>query len=1369
VLKNNNHIDYKLRPQKRMNRISAYSVIIVILSFFQTIQAQDTISKCNFDSGMPAGWTTGASGLQGSSNNRNSWAVGIPKGGRGYNDYPGSRGFIGNPDPLNDHTTGNSKNYVAGEGINKESRNQGVSSHYNLSNEWIKSAAINCSNYIHTRLEFWRWANFETSGDKAILEISTDGNTWIDLGHPLYPQDVSWTYVSFDISRYADHISTLYIRWRSESDTYIHYSGWNVDDVVVLGVYNTNNYNSKILDGPLSEPSTISSCTDSLTERTSVFDFTIQDMGSGDHLPTNIDTLCITAGDKNMVSSFYNAIAGAYLYGPNLGLTTGSELRGKIYADKIVFGAPGMIQVDDNTSETYVIRLYLKKNLSLVRDNDILELQLNYQNVVKNLSGSLIGSGLIESGDNKIRIDIKASSLAFATDPNALQIINTVLTPAAVIKAQDENGNQDLDFTAPVTLSNNSNITMVNNTVNAQTGQAVFSATQFTRTGGPASLKASCSVTDVTSATSVVQITVTSGGLSSFFTDNFDRSSITNWTSGAITGSNSWAYGVPHGGQGYSDNPLTKGFVGNFDPTVDHSADNTTNYVYGQGLAYSSKFEGRSSHYNNSNEWLMSPAINCQNYTGIKLSFWRWANFENQADKAYVEISTDKVNWIDLGQPLYPQDKTWVYVEIDISKYADRQSAIYIRWKSLSGQYTHYSGWNIDDVDLSGILYPLSTWTGKVSNDWNTAGNWSTNAVPDKFTCVTIPASVTQNPVVSTEASCKDIVVSKGQVLTVSASGSLTVYGNLTAETDANVYASVIDYGKLTVNGKLSMNKYITNTGYNFISSPVTSFKANNINNSVYSYNEPEAADDWSKGWKRINTEMEKAIGYDANFGHADTISFSGSMNTGNIEIVLTNTDGAEIPEHEGWNLVGNPYACALDWDAASGWVKDNVENAIYFWDPVAKNYKSYVNGIGTNGGSGYIQPMQAYFVKVKNPGTGRLGMNGNAKTLVTGSRFKKTPGTDGCIRITIGSNGYSDETVIAFNDNSTNGFDASFDAYKKFSGRTEVPQLFSLSEDDDTLSINVLSKQVDYNKIVMGVRADQGASCRLTIEGAMDAVNGKTVYLEDKLTGRYLDLLENNSYEFVNASADAAERFVIHIGMPLNVSYTKTDASCHGSNNGAIDLTVMGGKLPYGYMLWSNGLDEEDLYNLKAGKYQFVVVDAENTIISDTIIISEPEMPELSFQVTDASGADIPDGSVDLSVSVTHTESYKFEWSDNETSEDIYNVTPGLYTVEVTYANGCKVKDSVEVSYAAVSGLEKLSNPQPVEIYSNLKTIFINFNSENINRAHVAIYGMNGGKVLDRNLDSTRNRLETSLNPGQYIVKATNGSTVSSVKVILR
>ena len=168
-------------------------------------------------------------------------------------------------------------------------------------------------------------------------------------------------------------------------------------------------------------------------------------------------------------------------------------------------------------------------------------------------------------------------------------------------------------------------------------------------------------------------------------------------------------------------------------------------------------------------------------------------------------------------------------------------------------------------------------------------------------------------------------------------------------------------------------------------------------------------------------------------------IIYTGKLNNGPVgtDNNITNTSGTDATLN-GFNLVGNPYPCAIDWDAATGWTKTNVNNAIYFFKE--NQYASYVNGTGTNGGTQYIPSLQGFFVRRNQSafGTGTLKMDNNVRVHNTTS-FYKSLNSD-LLRLKVTGNSFNDETVIRFNDAASSGFDGNMDAYKLF-GYKEAPQ----------------------------------------------------------------------------------------------------------------------------------------------------------------------------------------------------------------------------------------------------------------------------------------------------------------------------------------
>ncbi|MBI1766694.1 MAG: putative Ig domain-containing protein [Acidobacteria bacterium] len=91
------------------------------------------------------------------------------------------------------------------------------------------------------------------------------------------------------------------------------------------------------------------------------------------------------------------------------------------------------------------------------------------------------------------------------------------------------------------------------------------------------------------------------------------------------------------------------------------------------------------------------------------------------------------------------------------------------------------------------------TWTGAVSSDWHTAGNWSNNAVPASGADVTLPASGVTNEVsISTgDVTVNNLTLNTGRTLNLTNNHTLTINGTLTL-TGGNLTAatgSLIAFG----------------------------------------------------------------------------------------------------------------------------------------------------------------------------------------------------------------------------------------------------------------------------------------------------------------------------------------------------------------------------------------------------------------------------------------------------------------------------------------------------------------------------------------------------------------------------------------------
>jgi gliding motility-associated-like protein len=147
----------------------------------------------------------------------------------------------------------------------------------------------------------------------------------------------------------------------------------------------------------------------------------------------------------------------------------------------------------------------------------------------------------------------------------------------------------------------------------------------------------------------------------------------------------------------------------------------------------------------------------------------------------------------------------------------------------------------------------------------------------------------------------------------------------------------------------------------------------------------------------------------------------------------------------------------------------------------------------------------------------------------------------------------------------------------------------------------------------------------------------------------------------------------------PLILTTAGTNITCFNSNNGSIDLTVIGGTLPYGY-LWSNSDTVQDPTGLPGGTYAVTVTDGNGCTATTSVFIVNPPLLTVNFIVKTPLCFLDTNASIDL-IPTGGTPGYTYLWSNGDSTEDLTNVTAGTYTVSVTDSKGCVAIDSTTIS----------------------------------------------------------------------------------------
>lgn len=139
------------------------------------------------------------------------------------------------------------------------------------------------------------------------------------------------------------------------------------------------------------------------------------------------------------------------------------------------------------------------------------------------------------------------------------------------------------------------------------------------------------------------------------------------------------------------------------------------------------------------------------------------------------------------------------------------------------------------------------------------------------------------------------------------------------------------------------------------------------------------------------------------------------------------------------------------------------------------------------------------------------------------------------------------------------------------------------------------------------------------------------------------------------------------------------TQALC-GQSSGSINLTINGGEAPYTFN-WSTAATSEDLSNIPSGPYAVTVIGNNGCQVTDNFVVPEDVItPTLSGLPQPNTACVGPNGSINLSISPSSL-NYTINWSNGATTQNLSNLTAGLYTVVVNGGGACTNSATFDVA----------------------------------------------------------------------------------------
>ena len=326
---------------------------------------------------------------------------------------------------------------------------------------------------------------------------------------------------------------------------------------------------------------------------------------------------------------------------------------------------------------------------------------------------------------------------------------------------------------------------------------------------------------------------------------------------------------------------------------------------------------------------------------------------------------------------------------------------------------------------------------------------------------------------------------------------------------------------------------------------------------------------------------------------------------------------------------------------------------------------------------------------------------------------------------------------------NSSNNIDALNPNYtgKIGSGRIDASAAVLMAS-------NFVSQPIQTNAIVTGSCAINSSSITINPSGGQAPY---TAVWSNNYIGLFQDSLAIGNYaiQITDAHGCVLDTTIdVSTSSPTVINANQTNVSCFGLGNGAIDVNIVQGTPGYTYA-WDNGATSQDLADLSPGTYRLTLTDGNGCITYVSYSISQPN--DLVASVSTSPANNTNNGAIDLNVT-GGTPAYTYLWSNNETTEDLSNLSPGIYTVTVMDNNGCQTTINATVLFESTSGIVDNQNTELV-IYPNPTVNNATIEWFNNDIDELTITDSNGKILNSENVTNQQSYQTENLSSGIYFV----------------
>ncbi len=453
------------------------------------------------------------------------------------------------------------------------------------------------------------------------------------------------------------------------------------------------------------------------------------------------------------------------------------------------------------------------------------------------------------------------------------------------------------------------------------------------------------------------------------------------------------------------------------------------------------------------------------------------------------------------------------------------------RYNTLTGRvdttFFGLPGEFVPDLENGSTLLGTTTGFYKLVEDfgadttvWNGSGNWSefanwSNGEPRYLMNAVIQSGLA---VVDDGFEVNETIVDPGASMTLANDGQLSLNNRLYLKSDETGSASFINvhnHGQLNAHAE----SYLSSGQWHYVSPLVQNATA-----AVFFFEETNTwikyYDEGANDWVYINdtaTLLQVGKGYAVwlnSSKSAEKAAYDGILNNQNFVYPLSFSGSSN-----GWNLIGNPFPSAIDWDEGDFNLQNNAGIA-YVYD-----HGSYLSrntiGMGTLT-DGVIPAGQGFFIQALDAGAS-ITLNKEAQVHNHQDFYKETDSYFNALDITLTGNGYKDKTWLGFDQGATAEFDLGMDALR-LNGIDEAPKIFS-TVGETPLSINLLPIFEQADTVFLSVEVPVEGAYTLSFD-LTESFDNTQIVLTDMETSTVTDLNQTQQYFFDGVPGPAQERF---------------------------------------------------------------------------------------------------------------------------------------------------------------------------------------------------------------------------------------------------